>query len=295
MKISVLLCTFRMGGLDVSLSGLANQALPKEDYEVLLCDVHYERRKEHVKRYIKEKMYDIPLVHFAPMRTTYPVDSGSMHRNSAIAMAEGELSIFLCDYTFVYADWLRRHWDIYEKSGKKATAMAPHRYHVHPEIKEDWPNEPISIFTKEFHPEMVDQLALTPEGQDPKLILPDGGIPYNYFHMKNEAMRTDILLSINGCDEGYDVDGGHCYSDTDLGLRLTMAGNQFVHDSSNIAEIIQIRDFYPFCERHRTPTDDYAYYKQVEPGIMAGHTRAANGGLDLAKLREECLRTKKEK
>lgn len=294
MKASILLNTFRMGGLDISFAGLANQSFPKNDYEVILCDVWYDKRKDAVKKYIKDKGYDIPLVHCKPIRSTYPIDSGSMHRNSAIAYAEGELAIFLCDYSYVKPDWLERHWNIFAKSNKMATAMAPHRYWLHPEVKATWAIEPISIFTEEFTPSMLGKLQPTPEGtQDPKLLLPDGGITYIYFHMKNEAMRLDTLLSINGCDEGYDVDGGHCYSDTDLALRLSCAGNQFVHDSGNIAEIIQVRDFVPFCVRNRTPEQDYAYFKQMETAIHSGRLRAnENYNLDLPKLREATLKKK---
>lgn len=294
MKVSVLLCTFRMGGLDVTFNGLSKQTFPRNDWELILCDVHFAAREFAAKKYLHDKGYEIPLVHCAPIRTTYPIDSGSMHRNSAIAYAEGELCIFLCDYTYVQPNWIESHWKMYEGSGKKATAMAPHRYWMHPEIKPTWLAEPISIFEEEFTPSILSRLQQTPEGtQDPKLLLPYGGIPADYFHMKNEGMKLDTLLSINGCDEGYDVDGGHCYSDTDLGMRLEAAGNSFIHDAGNIAEIIQIRDFYPFCTRNRTPEQDYSYFKERKKLIYAGRL-AANNGFNLAQLREEILKTKKK-
>lgn len=253
VKISVLWNTYRTGGVDVNFAGLAQQTF--EDFEVIFIDTWYDMRKKAVKEY--NRKFGIPLYHAPPFRDQTPLDSGSKHRNSAIALAEGELCLFMCDYGYAHPEWLQKHWDIHcQHPGY--SGMGPHRYWVHPDIKPTWATEPISVFTQDFNESML-SLQTGPGTQDPKLAQPGGPIQGDYFHLKNEAVRLGTLLSLNGCDEGYDKDGGHCYSDTDMGWRSERIGNPFFHDPSNILEIVQIRDFYPFLKRNRTPADDNAY------------------------------------
>ncbi len=291
-KVSVLLATYRWGGLDVSLAGLSNQTF--RDFEVILCDPHYERRKDAVADY--NKKFDVPLVHVKPARDNMPLDSGSKHRNSAICNAEGELCIFLCDYAFVRPDWIQRHWDVHQNQNERYggyTCMGPHRYRHHPAIKETWDGEPISIFKEEFRAEMIDAFPVLEEGQDPKLALPTGEIAGSYFHMKNESIRTETLMALNGCDEGFDVDGGHCYSDMDLGLRSDKFGNPFWLDPGNIAEIVQVRDFYPTLLRKRTTEEDYKYFLERQSNYFT--ELAAPNDFNMREAREETLLNRKLK
>ena len=286
VKVSVLLCTYRWGGLDVSLAGLSDQTF--RNFEVILCDPHYDARKDAVEEY--NKKFNVPLVHVRPFRDNMPLDSGSKHRNSAICYAEGEICIFLCDYAFVRPDWIQRHWNIHEKYDGYS-GVGPHRYRSHPAIKEVWEKEPITIFKEEFRAEMIDSFPILEIGQDTKLTMPALGIAGSYFHMKNESIRTETLMALNGCDEGFDVDGGHCYSDMDLGLRSEMAGNPFWLDPENIAEIVQVRDFYPTLLRKRSTDDDFKYFEsrqQLYPTQLA-----APNDFSMRETREKMLWQKK--
>ena len=281
-KVSVLLATYRWGGLDISLAGLSNQTF--HDFEVILCDPHYDARKDAVADY--NKKFGVPLIHVKPFRDNMPLDSGSKHRNSAICHAEGEICIFLCDYAFVRPDWIQRHWDVHQKHNGY-TCVGPHRYRYHPAVKEVWEGEPISIFKEEFRTEMIDTFPVLEQGQDPKLALSSNGISGSYFHMKNESIRTETLMALNGCDEGFDIDGGHCYSDMDLGLRSEIAGNPFWLDPVNIAEIVQVRDFYPTLLRKRSTDDDYAYFRSRQSQYST--QLAAPNDFNIREARERML------
>ena len=289
IKISVLLCTYRFGGISISLEGLARQTFPRNDFEVILCDRWYEERKDAVKEL--NEQYEVPLIHVKPIRQQFPLSSGSMQRNSAICEASGELLIFLCDYALCQPDWLQRHWNCYDPE-RMTTGMGPHRYRVHPpELKENWEKEYISIFKEELTPDKIMNLPIQPAGQDPKLERGGGPIGGDYFHMKNEAFMTSTALAINGCDEGFDNQGGHAYSDMDYGQRINNAGGTFLLDPSNIIEIIQIRDIYPLLQRNRDTGEDYNYYIGRK-GQWENNTSLlpAPNGYSLKELREEILR-----
>lgn len=173
--------------------------------------------------------------------------------------------------------------------------MAPHHYLIHPEIKPTWEKEPISLFKEEFTPDILPSLEPTGPGtQDPKLALAGGSITGSFFHLKNESVKLESLLAMNGCDEGYDVDGGHCYSDMDLGFRSETAGNGFVLDPSNIIEIIQVRDFYPFVPRNRTTEQDYKYYESRVSQWEGGNFQSSND-YNIRDFREKMLKWKKRK
>lgn len=49
--ISVCVPSNRVGGLDVLLSGLATQTLPRSEFELILVDNLHARRKEIVRQY----------------------------------------------------------------------------------------------------------------------------------------------------------------------------------------------------------------------------------------------------
>jgi glycosyltransferase involved in cell wall biosynthesis len=292
VKISVLLCTYRVGGLDVSLYGLSRQTFPRNDYEVILCDRYYDERKKAVKEF--NEQFEVPLYHCKPIRQQFPLSSGSMQRNSAICYAEGELCIFLCDFGYTPPEWLQRHWQLYDPE-RKTSSMGPHRYWVHPPLKQDWEKQHISIFEEEFSPSMLTQLAMQDAGQDPKLQRGAGPIGGDYFHMKNESVALNTLLQVNGADEGYDVDGGHAYSDMDLGMRVNAAGGTFMHDPSNIVEIIQVRDFHPLLQRNRDTGRDYEYFSARKAQWESNAaTVVAPHDLDLKALREDTLKHKKK-
>jgi len=281
-KISVLLATYRKGGLDISFSGLTHQTMPKEDWELILVDVWWMERSTTVRNYLGNK---IDYTHCYPARTLWPVDSVNMHRNSAIALAEGELCIFFCDYMYVRPDYLERMWGQYQQS-KPATPIAPHRYWDYPPVNRNWEREiaGISIFEKWWEPSDLKSLWNRGQDADPKLQLQAGGITGMYFHAKNESARLDALLATNGNDEAFD--GGHNNSDIEIGCRLERNGNRLVLDPTNIGEIVQVREFYPIARRTKTLEEDLNYYNAISSQVRANNT------YNLAEFREEQLKWK---
>lgn len=288
IDISILLCTYRKGGLNISFQGLLNQTFPKERFELILIDIWHKDRKAAVKKLLGKSGRDkINYIHTYPARTLWPVDSGSMHRNSAIALAEGELCVFFCDYMYVQPSYLQEYWNVFEAS-RPATPIGPHRYWQCPAVIDDWQKKKagLSLFKDEWTPAQLTTPWAGGPDADPKMSMPGGSIPGNYFHMKNETARLDALLAVNGCDEAFD--GGHCYSDIELGARLERANNGFLNHTGNIGEIVQIREIYPVCQRPRSVQDDFDYW-----GSRNGAATSPNP-YNLAEWREECLEWKKK-
>lgn len=290
----MLLATYRAGGLDIAFSGLGGQTFPKDEFEVILCDTWYEKRKDAVNEYAK-KFSGLPLVHVPAFRTQNPLDSSEKDRNSAIAYAEGELCIFLCDYGLVRQDFVERHWFTYTRSEKKATSMAPHHYKVPPELKPDWEGQPISIFKEELTAEAINKLPEWVGGQDPKLNMQAGTIPYQFCHLKNESFPTELLMQMNGCDEFYNVDGGHLMGDTDLAMRAVKLGHEFVLDPHNILEIVQVREFYPILQRHRGLPEDQAYFDSRKNAPVAPPVQSGYNDFNMRELREKMVCEKRQR
>lgn len=258
-RMSVCCVTTRPGGIDVLLAGLKNQEF--DDFEVVLVDAHFHRRRDVVADYFAKAQ--IALRHVPPRLQNFPLDSVPQYRNTAIAKASGELLVWLVDYSFVPPSGLQAHWDIYEKHDKEVAGMGAHWYVLPPPLAFDLPwYAPIQMFPPNVEtgitygydrkasevyaeevlsgqydaymysifkepletPEMIDALKDDPYffAADPKRTgHVDGKMFGNFFHAKNEAVALDWAVRVNGFDEGFIA---HSYDDVDFGLRVDHLG-----------------------------------------------------------------------
>jgi hypothetical protein len=111
--ISVLVPQNRPGGLDVLFSGLANQTLPRSEFELVLIDDLRAFRGHLVVEHARE--YDLNVQHVGPYQVpTLPCgmyEPGHYQRalNTGLAQAKGGTIVVLCDYTYLAPDCLERH------------------------------------------------------------------------------------------------------------------------------------------------------------------------------------------
>jgi glycosyltransferase involved in cell wall biosynthesis len=259
MKVSVVLPSYRVGGLDVSFPGLGNQTF--KDYEVIFVDALYDWRKQLVQEYAQET--GVPLKHIPPKKDTVPLHAPNNFENTGILSSSGELIIMFGDYQYAPPDWIQRHWEMYEKQ-KNTIIMGSLDIYDHPLLQSyikvlqnpqayyafldrplDFSALKISVFEEMFKPEMF---------KTAPLLVPDarGTIPrldahYTWVILKNDAVPIEIFENLNGLDEGLDFGSG--YQDTDFAFRALKAGYKIFFYPPNKVSQVNHRTIIPPLKR----------------------------------------------
>lgn len=276
--ISVVVPTMRVGGLDVLCAGLAGQTF--RDFELVLSDNVGPRVG------LMDLRAAPGFVHTVPEGNEFPLAQFCRTSNEALVHARGEVVFMMVDYTWLPPNTLAEHAKFHRENPEKTAAlMMPHEYRELPQLcltfekceyksgletrdadnaeaqryAEDVANGVHednfwSIFEKPMTPgdDPREALAVHPKwgGADPKNKLPAGSIVGNYFHAKNESVKLDVLLDANGWDE--DLDGTHCFQDSDLAERLEVRhGVRWTLSHAAQAQIINPRTVFPFAKRER--------------------------------------------
>ena len=289
-RLSLCIVTARPGGLDVLLTGLTRQTF--DDFEVVLVDALYHRRAKQVADVFFDAR--IRVVHTPPKDRIFPLDSVPAARNTAMAKASGELIVWGVDYAYFPEACLQEHWGVWEYTEKKKAGMGAHRYRYPPTPAYDLPGyaprvlyppgtstqgatypysaqagqefaDAVSdgVYDKWMHtifdppitcPEHVLTLDEDPYffHADPKLNgLVSGDVPPTAFHAKNEGMGAAWGREVNGFDEAWI---GHCYDDSDMGLRLSRSGAAWMLlDPVATVEIVNPRHYFPHSVWRSTP------------------------------------------
>lgn len=111
--ISILVPQNRPGGLDVLLSGLARQTLPRSAFELVLIDDLHAHRADLVRDKAADLRLQVAHVppHGVPQLPCGLYEPGHYQRalNTGLMHARGDLCLVLCDYTYLADDCLERH------------------------------------------------------------------------------------------------------------------------------------------------------------------------------------------
>ena len=261
VKVSVILPTYRIGGLDISLPSLGNQTF--KDYEVILVDALYSRRKHIVAQYAKEK--GVPLIHIPPKKDTVPLHAPNNFENTGLLHSKGELIIVFGDYQGAPRNWIQRHWDMHREH-KRTIIMGSLDIYDHPPLKEGINEilEPstyyaflehnycpsindkvmITVFKEEFKPESLKKL---------RLLIPDARGTFSrpagrtWVILKNDSAPAELFEDLNGLDEGLDFGSG--YQDTDFAFRALKTGYGIFFDAPNKVFQINHRTIVPPLKR----------------------------------------------
>jgi glycosyltransferase involved in cell wall biosynthesis len=293
-KISLIIPTMRVGGLDILTHGLKGQNF--RDFELVLVDGIHDLRIG----IFDDKSLDFPITHIAPRENPFPLNSFCQYSNTGLVHARGDLVLFATDYTWFPPDCIEKHIIFHEALGRGHGLMCPHRYITLPSLNPKFiPYKPFSTDEAEKYaqdvrsmpPELMWSILLTEfnseadkmpheeipsghifYGHDPKLFLPPGPVVPSMFHGKNESCRLENVLDVNGWDE--DLDGTHGYQDSDLADRLTTKmGLQWTLDPGNIAYIVNPRSVFPFARRTREITTNEAIWNSKR---LAGYPDMPN-------------------
>jgi len=280
IKISVVVTSYRMGGLDLLVHSFAQQTLPVAEWELILVDGYWVERK-HL-------LTNLPFnVKHIKEHKQIPIYSNSTGFNSGLLLAEGELVTFLIDYCWIYPGYLEAHWNWYQKYKTHSMSGYMDRY-TPPRLADDSKNfnynRMWAVFKDEFTADYADIFfANTPheycerKGGQRGLELAPGvyEMPGQLVYMIGDSIPYSVIKELNGWDELYN--GGYGCNDIDIGVRANMLGWKF---GLNPASIIQ---------KLGTPTSS-----QVLPGINKLRSRTPEENYQRFTDRIAAIRTGRE-
>lgn len=303
--ISVIVPTMRVGGIDILLDSLAKQTFT--DFELVLVDAICERRKDRLLEEARDRF--LAVKHVGPNPSPFPVCSFCAMSNCGIAVSSGEVLLFAVDYTRFPADLLERHARFHkaDPSGR-AGMMGPHRYvHFKPDpLFPGYHQGDIDRYESDVHsgaldrfmlscgtaddlvkplPHNADGGAVVPFDADPKLRMPAGQIGPEFFHAKNESVRRQRVLEVDGYDQ--DLDGAHLYQDSDFSDRLHLkAGVRWMLDPHAVTEIVNPRHVFPFARRTRPHEENKKIWESKK---ASGYPNRPNSVLVGLKMKERIV------
>lgn len=209
MRISVVICTHnRAKLLRKAVLNLMEQAMPPEDYEVIVVD---NASTDDTKGVVRDLMKEFPNI-----RYIYEPNLGLPNaRNRGIREARGEVVAFLDDDCLVQPGWMRsllRHYANPKVGGVGGMGLAPGK-------------EP----GREGTVGGISHLG-TPIGSFN--ILTPGPVEVEHLRGYNMSFRREILLRLGGFDPRYN--GSNLREDTDMCVRVRRAGYKLIYDPNTL-------------------------------------------------------------
>lgn len=237
MKISVITVTNRVGGIDINWSSLRRQTF--DDFEWVLVDTLYEKRKDAVKQYTKN---DPRVKHIQQTKKDPKAKTWLNHaENEGIKNSEGELIVFLQDYINIAPDALEKYWYAYQQNKKSMITGVGHQYGK--PGKEDVVDHEglITVFKEPFErePEVI-------VWEDPRIDVIQGSFvecPSKYIEFNFCAIPKEMLYQIGGCDESLDY-VGHAWDNVSVAVRGELLGYKSFMDKTNISRSVRHDDFF---------------------------------------------------
>ena len=319
-SVSVLTSTFRPGGIDILLAGMRDQMF--RDFELVLVDRRYEYRHQLVVDLAKR--YDINLIHVPEHRRNGKWQNIASAWNTALAVARGDIVIFLQDYQYTPPDWIDAH--ITALDGKRRYVLAPYVYTQMPELTgvdvseiqkhgeeindttdrvcveldpyvESGLFDEISVLKNGyFEPRMLQYLApqVFPHQDTRVMYIGSGSKPclkLNWVHIKNESILRSVAYELNGIDER--LERGKGPMDTDWENRIRASDIEFWWCSNAMTVGPNPRVLFftqPWGATHRRVEgrwswdDGLAYAKRRVDEMHVGGTRRARNKYNMEDL-----------
>jgi len=265
MKVSLVVPTYRYGGLDVLFGGLKNQTM--KDFEVLLIDDLLDERKDEVKEYA-EKL-GISLRHMKPKEQEKGIPTGLCNAvNTGLIYADGDYIMFLEDHVWLNPSCLQRHLELQQPVGR--VTVGPMHFCNHPPLKDL--KGKITVFDKlyEDKPEtvrcpdfrMLPNIEGVKEGETYRLNFFLANAPYSL--MPNAMFPLQLCVYLNGFDERFDM--GHGYGDNNFIFRAQLLKTEFLVDRANEAFHVD----HEWSRLTSTPGAESELFMRISARIMQG-------------------------
>lgn len=198
MKVSISFATIRYGWIENTFKSLGRQVgLDKKDWELIMVDDILEDRSDYIlglaeREGINCKWMRSKANHWKSNRML------GNARNTGFIHSDGELIVFLDDYTWVGKDFLAWHWKKYKESGDKAIIGRVNAV-KYKDIVNDY-----------------SELEIMNDDHRCKTFM-DPNKYYGWFWTFNTSAPLSKIIEVNGYDEEFDCTGE---DDIDLGERL---------------------------------------------------------------------------
>ena len=219
MEVSIVTPTNRLNSLRLNLMGLSKQTFPKSEFEVIFIDDYPQSREEETKGYGLNVKY----LRSKPARWRSNALIANA-RNTGLIHAQGELIIFLDDYSWVRPQFIEEHYKGFQEGYCIMGPVARIEY------AENIPEDPSMLAWKDVDGRTT-QIA-------PHLKLPWEsdwkawrehrtewkGCPGAWFYTSNASAPLNKIIEVNGFWEIADLTREE---DILMGLALEKAGCRF--------------------------------------------------------------------
>lgn len=231
MKVSVIVATIHLGGLDVLFHSLDRQTMPKAEWELILVDANMEQRKEQVEDRRRMDYPGINLVHIPPKNVSEYFDASTSF-NTGASVARGGLVVYMSDFLWAYPRYLEDHWSLYQNHPGYSMSGFADRFEFPPIANCSQGCCWWSCFRQEFdvafavdwfasHGPFYQERKFGTSHRIPGKLLFEVPGEYVYFSV-NESIPLSVLKELNGFDER--LNGAYGNNDRDLGARANMIG-----------------------------------------------------------------------
>ena len=276
--ISIVMPTMRVGGLDVVLKGLEKQTT--KDFELVLVDGIYKHRKELIAK--EAEKYSFQIKHVEPTKNIFPIANYCNSANTGIINASAKLILLITDYTYLPADCVEKHINFHTACPSENIGyMCPHQYKSLPELSSSffpYKNEDTDLYATELESGKLnnvlwsifkenfdcdpESLSLDSMGNsDTKLFMAFGIGDQNCFNGKNESLKIEAVLKINGFDE--ELDGTVPWQDNVFSdMLVKKLGFRWMVDKDNKVYIINPRFVMPWAKRMRPIETNLAIWRR---------------------------------
>lgn len=208
MKISVILPTIRPSGIEIALIGLSKQTMPQDDFELIIVDDYPGHEKEDAIRTMQgHGIKNAKWMRSKPShwRTNAPI---ACARNTGLIHAEGELCVFIDDFTWVRPRFLEGHWRTFEQDRCPIGAVTSVEYSENPPA--DLSTLPVRYGDRRWQGAM--------QREEMKDAHP------GWFFTSNASAPLDKIIEVNGFWEIMDLTREE---DVVMGLALERVGCKF--------------------------------------------------------------------
>lgn len=233
MKLSVILTAYTNEKIvSRSIEAIADQTLPKDQYELIVIDDASTDKTYEVLQGFSQKHAMVLLRNETNRGSAYS-------RNRAAAQAQNELLIFIQDDIIVERDFLEKHLAAHIALDHEKAVIAGYTY-WHPDLDKT----PFMEYLDEGQQFDFARFQNMPKDEY-GLIKGD----YLLFYTSNLSLRISFFKSAGGFDETFMAPGIAAYDDTELAWRLHKAGMQVYFAPEAKAGHLHQRTLESLCKR----------------------------------------------
>lgn len=251
MKLSIVIPTNRIGGLDLLFESLERQSTC--DFQLVLVDNIYRYRKDIVADMAKRYTFDF--THVPPRDDPFPKVAYCRTMNTGVTYAKHDFLLYECDYVWFSRLAVAKHLEYqakhpcplladfaYTPLPALKSSFVPYVHEIGPEVDPIRHTESLNEVSQRYLADlesgklkdlMWSIFEETPRSDKEVWDLGTththyknaGEGPfedYNYSAFKNDSFPTELMLMMNGHDEEYDK--SHCWQDSEFSYRLREMG-----------------------------------------------------------------------